>query len=123
MGNMQSNGVVWIEIPVTNMDRAKAFYGKLLDAPLTDHEGGPNPMAMLPNGPQSAVSGHLYPGTPAVRGRGPTVHLAVSADAESAMDRIAEGGGEVISPVISIPSGSFFYAIDTEGNSLGVFHA
>ena len=50
-----------------------------------------------------------------------TAHLAVSGALEEAMARVWEGGGEVVSPVIEIPIGAFFYAKDSEGNSLGLF--
>jgi len=67
------------------------------------------------------AAGHLYPGTPAKRGEGITAHVAVFSDLPSAMERVKSGGGEVVSETITIPAGSFFYAIDTEGNSIGVF--
>ena len=50
-----------------------------------------------------------------------TAHLAVADDLEAAMTRVMTGGGEVVSGVVDIPVGSFFYAKDTEGNSLGIF--
>jgi predicted enzyme related to lactoylglutathione lyase len=50
-----------------------------------------------------------------------TAHLAVQDDLSDAMARVRQGGGEVVSDVIEIPIGSFFYAKDTEGNSLGLF--
>jgi predicted enzyme related to lactoylglutathione lyase len=37
------------------------------------------------------------------------------------MERVRKGGGEVLSEVVHLPVGSFFYAQDTEGNSLGIF--
>ncbi|GAB5376222.1 MAG: VOC family protein [Acuticoccus sp.] len=121
MSMMRKDTVVWTEIPVSDMERAKTFYAGLLGAPLVDETGGPNPLAMLPRDSEDVVAGHLYPGKPAAKGTGPTVHLAVSVPLEEAMTRVREGGGEVVSETITIPAGSFFYAIDTEGNSVGVF--
>lgn len=116
------NRLVWTEIPVTDLDRASAFYEKLLGEPLKRDDTGPNPMAMLPySGDLGAASGHLYPGKPAPKGEGTTVHLAVPFELDDAMARVGEAGGEIVSDVITIPAGSFFYAIDTEGNSLGIF--
>lgn len=115
--------VVWTEIPAADMDRAKAFYARLLGAPLTDDNTGPNPMAMLPGAGTDVVAGHIYPGTPASKGAGPTLHLRFDGDLAEAMTRVREGGGEVVSDVITIPPGSFFYAVDTEGNSVGLFKA
>ncbi len=121
MSITRKDRVVWAEIPVSDMARAKGFYAGLLGAPLVDETGGPNPLAMLPRDGDDVVGGHLYPGTPAAKGSGPTIHLAVSCDLEAAMERVRTGGGEVVSPVVTIPAGSFFYALDTEGNSVGVF--
>ena len=69
----------------------------------------------------SHATGHLYSGRPATDGNGMTAHLAVADELEAAMARVRTGGGEVVSGVVDIPVGSFFYAKDTEGNSLGVF--
>ncbi|MGJ8536116.1 MAG: VOC family protein [Parasphingopyxis sp.] len=124
MTDTPSNRLVWAEIPVTDLDRAAAFYEKILGEPLKRDDTGPNPMAMLPcSDPTNGVAGHLYPGTPAKKGEGVTAHLATPFELDEAMARVGEAGGEIVSDVITIPSGSFFYAIDTEGNSLGIFRA
>ncbi len=116
------NRLVWAEIPVTDMARAKKFYETVLEAPLTDMDG-PNPMAMLPYAGGQGAAGHIYPGKPAPKGEGITAHLAAPGELNDAMTRVRKGGGEVVSDVITIPAGSFFYAIDTEGNSVGIFKA
>jgi predicted enzyme related to lactoylglutathione lyase len=123
MSNESPNRLIWAEIPVTDMKRAKAFYETVLDAPLRDDDTGPNPMAWLPYVGDGGAAGHLYPGKPARKGEGVTPHLAVADPLPEVMDRVKAAGGEVVSDVISIPAGSFFYAIDTEGNSLGLFKA
>lgn len=115
------NRLVWAEIPVADMARARKFYETLLEEPLNVVEDGPNPMAMLPYPGGTGAAGHLYPGAPAKHGEGVTAHLAVFDELETAMARVKQAGGEVVSDVVTIPAGSFFYAIDTEGNSLGVF--
>ncbi|MEM7566075.1 MAG: VOC family protein [Pseudomonadota bacterium] len=114
--------VVWAEIPVTDMDRAKAFYAAVLGHALVDNNDGPNPMAVLPNlSPETGIAGHLYPGKPAPRGEGPTVHLAAPDTLEATMERVRDAGGEVVSPPIAIPSGRFVYCHDLDGNSVGFF--
>jgi predicted enzyme related to lactoylglutathione lyase len=50
-----------------------------------------------------------------------TAHFAVTDGLTDAMERVRQGGGEVVSEVIEIPVGAFFYAKDSEGNSLGLF--
>ena len=37
------------------------------------------------------------------------------------MERVKQAGGTVVSPIIQIPPGRFFYATDPDGNSIGLF--
>ena len=113
--------LVWLEIPVTDMDRAKAFYQTALDAPVKDDNNGPNPMAMLPYRGDEGPAGHLYPGKPAQNGEGVTPHLAVEDPLEDVMARVKDGGGAIASPIITVSDMAFFYAIDTEGNSVAFY--
>lgn len=116
-----ANAAVWFEIPVSDMERAKAFYGAVLKAELVDHNDGPNPMATFRAGAEKGVAGHLYPGKPAAGGVGPTIHLAVAEPLEEAVERVSAHGGKVVSPIVSIPAGRFVYCIDPDGNSFGLF--
>lgn len=111
--------IVFTEIPAADPERACKFYEILLQAPLTRHDEGPNPIWMLP-AQGGHAAGHVYPGQPAKDG-GMTTHFAVSGGLADAMERVRQGGGEVVSDVVDIPIGSFFYAKDSEGNSLGLF--
>jgi uncharacterized protein len=113
--------IVFTEIPAADPERACKFYETLLQAPLVRNDNGPNPMWMLPHADTGHAMGHLYPGKPAAGGNGMTAHFAVTDTLEDAMARVRQGGGEVLSEVIEIPIGSFFYATDSEGNSLGLF--
>lgn len=116
-----TNGqIVFTEIPASDPERACRFYETLLQAPLTKEEGGPNPIWVLPHAEGAHATGHIYPGEHA-RKDGMTAHFAVPDDLEAAMVRVKMGGGEIVSGVVDIPVGSFFYAKDTEGNSLGIF--
>ena len=116
-----ANFAVWAEIPVTDMDRAIAFYGKVFDTELNKDETGPNPVAMFPTSNPTGVAGHLYPGKPAPDGTGPTIHLACPDTLEEALERVTKAGGRVVSDPISIPAGRFAYCLDPDGNSIGVF--
>ena len=113
--------VAWSEIPVTNMEKAVAFYQAVFGYDMTIDESGPNPMALL-GGTMERAGGHLYPGTPAADG-GNTIHLGVLGKLEDAMERCTKAGGDVVSPPISIPAGRFAYVKDLDGNSLGLFEA
>ncbi|KAA9010500.1 VOC family protein [Histidinibacterium aquaticum] len=109
--------VVWTEIPVTDLKAACDFYSTVFGWTMTIDESGPNPMAVF-DGANDTTGGHLYPGTP---GQGPTIHFAVPDTVEAAADRVAEAGGKVEGPIIPIPVGRFQYALDLDGNSIGLF--
>ena len=112
---------VWAEIPSTDVSKAMAFYSKVFDLELSLDESGPNPMVMFPSRDDTSVAGHIYPGTPATGGAGPTVHFAAPDTLEATLDRVKAAGGEVVSDVITIPAGRFAYCHDVDGNSIGVF--
>ncbi|MDG1115740.1 MAG: VOC family protein [Flavimaricola sp.] len=112
--------VVWTEIPVADIDRATAFYNAVFGWTMTvDTTTGPNLMAVL-GGRMNDAGGHLYPGTP---GQGPTVHIALPDRLEAGTDRCTKAGGTILGDPISLPTGRFVYATDTEGNSIGLFEA
>lgn len=121
MSTIYQNAAVWFEIPVKDLDRAIAFYNVVFDAALERDETGPNPMAIFPTEPKGGVGGHLYPGHPAGAGTGPTIHLRAPDSLEATMKRVERAGGKVVSPVIEIPAGRFAYALDCDGNSIGLF--
>lgn len=117
-----ANPVVWMEIPVRDVDRGMAFYAQVFDYDLTRDDSGPNPMAILPAAP-GGVSGHLYPGEPSRPGAGPTIHLAVPDTLEATAGRCEKAGGTIKSDPIPLPMGRFQYALDPDGNSIGLFEA
>lgn len=112
---------VWAEIPVSDLDKSIAFYNTVFNLDLKKQDDGPNTIAMFPTEDGMGVAGHLYVGTPASSGNGPTVHFASPGDLEEALNRVKTAGGEVISEIISIPAGRFGYCIDPDGNSFGIF--
>ncbi len=120
MSHMPANALVWCEIPTTDMAAAMRFYSAVFDYDLKLDESGPNPMAMLPY-EGDGIAGHIYPGTPAGDGTGPTIHLIVPDNLEATVERCKEAGGQVLSPAIDIPPGRFAYALDLDGNSISFF--
>ena len=114
---------VWTEIPVTDLDKAMAFYSVVTGIALKkETEMGPNPIAMfMAEDHESGVAGHLYPGTPAADGAGPTIHLASPGKLEDTLGRVRDAGGTVLSDIITIPAGRFGYCQDLDGNSVAFF--
>lgn len=122
MTNSPANPVVWCEIPLRDIDRGIAFYKSVFDFSLTRDDTGPNPIAMFKDD-MSGVSGHLYAGEPSAAGNGPTIHLIVPDTLEAAADRCRKAGGTVKSDPVPLPMGRFQYALDPDGNSIGLFEA
>jgi len=116
-----ANAAVWFEIPVSDLKRAKAFYGAVLDTELRDEQMGPTATAIFPAASDSSVAGHLYPGKPAAGGGGNIIHLQSPEPLEAALDRVRGNGGKVLSDIVTIPAGRFAYCLDPDGNSIGLF--
>lgn len=122
MNFLPKNMTVWTEIPVADLQKGAAFYAAVTGATLTIEKMEPNDTAMFQVADmKTGVAGHLYAGKPAAAGTGPTVHLAIEGTVEQAMARCRAAGGTVVSPVIEIPAGRFVYAMDPDGNSIGLF--
>ncbi len=117
------HAVVWAEIPTQDMDKATAFYKSVFGYEFFTDTSGPNPVAMISTADQDGVAGHIYPGTPAKDGSGPTIHLGLPGKLEDAITAWKKAGGKVVSDAITIPPGRFAYATDLDGNSIGLFEA
>lgn len=114
------NVSIWFEIPVSDLNRAVAFYNKVLDQDMAiTTDMGPDPVAMFGYDRETGTGGHLYPGKPSENG--PTVHLMAPDSLEATRARIFDAGGKVESDDIPLPIGAFFYARDLDGNSIGIF--
>ena len=109
----------WFEIPVTDLERSMAFYADVFDMELKITQTEPNPMVDFPTEGAAGVSGHLYPGKPSENG--PTIHLVVPDSLAATKARLIAAGGRVEGPDITIPPGTFCYARDLDGNSIGLF--
>lgn len=117
-----SNALNWFEIPVTDLARAKRFYGSLLQADLREETMNGTPMAVLPY-EEGGIGGALVKGTqftPSVNGA--VVYLNAGDDLDGALTRVAAGGGKVSmgKTLISEKIGSIAFFEDTEGNRVGL---
>ena len=115
------NPVVWTEIPVRNLSAAQAFYETVTGMQMHRATMDGFEMVDFKSPSTKAVAGHLYVGTPALNGAGPTIHLAIPDKLEAALERTRAAGGTVASPVIAIPPGRFAKVIDPDGKSIGLF--
>jgi hypothetical protein len=106
------------------MDRARKFYGAVLQAEIELMEGANGDVALLPGDPMSGeVSGDLARGENQKPGLGGcTIYLDSKGDPEGMIERAVAAGGKVITPVASMGDmvGSIGFFQDSEGNRIGV---
>ena len=120
-----ANAINWFDIPVTDMNRAKAFYSTLLGGALYDVANDPKlgeagAMAVLPF--QDGVGGALMQGdgyTPSQQGS--VIYLNGGDDLSVPLGKVEAAGGEVLTDKMSIGENGFIaFFLDTEGNRVGL---
>lgn len=112
----------WIEIPVFDMERAKKFYGVLLDVDLNEIRMGENDYALL-NVKDRFNTGCLVKGNGYVPSiQGVVVYLNGGDDLSSVLARVTKAGGKVLlaKTFLSQEAGHIAYFLDPEGNKIGL---
>ena len=124
---MNPNAVVWFEIYVQDMARARTFYEAVLQRqlePLPAPEGGASAFEMMifPGDPHKSGAGGMLVKMPGVAsGGGGTLVYFGSEDCASEESRVVAAGGKVHKSKFSIgPYGFCTLLVDTEGNCFGV---
>lgn len=123
---MAHNPVVWFEIYVSNMPRAKAFYETVLGVSLRAMETPPMdaPMQMLffPGEPTAGgASGALVKMQGVPVGGGSTLVYFACEDCAVEAGRVAKAGGQIFKPKTAIgPYGHIALFKDSEGNMVGL---
>ena len=120
---LNSNVPAWFEIPTADLDRAQAFYERVLATELKREDFGGGAMAVFPYGGKPNASGALVEiedCTPSVLGS--IVYLSVS-DLAPALERANAHGGDTLVPRTALPEGMGFFAQfrDCEGNRVGLW--
>jgi uncharacterized protein len=116
-----ANQVVWVDIPVKDLDRAIGFYSAVLGSPVKKQEYPGMAIGLLP-GSDPDVSGCLY----MKDGENPSDHgLLVYLNAQGRLDEaVAEvepNGGKVLQPKHPIgPYGFRAIILDSEGNRIAL---
>jgi uncharacterized protein len=116
------NPVGWFEIPVSDIERAKAFYEKVLEISLRRQDISDYQMVWLP-GDQHAkgISGALMKGDGYHPAKGGTVIYFVCPDIEAALARVEASGGSIFLHKKDIGEyGYIGWFVDTEGNIIGL---
>ncbi|HEY0855582.1 MAG TPA: VOC family protein [Albitalea sp.] len=117
------HAINWFEIPVRDMQRAQAFYEKLLAAPLRREEMGPETLAIF-SADEAGVSGCLVAGAdvPPPAANGSLVYLNAAPSLDAVLARVEAAGGRISTPKTQLPGdmGVFAHITDTEGNRVGL---
>jgi hypothetical protein len=118
-----TNAINWFEIPVADMDRAQAFYEKVLGRKLKREDFGGETMAVFPYD-EPASGGCLIAGgqRAAGSGSGIRIYLDCMPGIDAALSRVVAAGGQIVAPKTALPTdmGFFAHLRDTEGNEVGL---
>ena len=118
-----ANIIVWADIPVADLDRARKFYSAVLQADI-EMMPGMDSVALLPGDPMSGdVSGDLVKREDYPPGAGGvTIYFDSKGDPEGMVERAVAAGGKVLMPVTSMGDmvGFIGFFEDSEGNRIGV---
>lgn len=118
-----ANVIVWADIPVADMDRARKFYSAVLQLPV-DLVPGMDGIALPKTDDQMSVAFDLVKHETAVpgSGSGSTVYLGANGDIQGMAERIVAAGGTILQPPTDMGEmvGTVGFFLDTEGNRLGM---
>jgi predicted enzyme related to lactoylglutathione lyase len=122
------NKVVHFEIPVDDLERAKAFYGSLFDWQINEVPELSYTIVMtvpvdeqqMPTEP-GAINGGMMKRSPDT----PSPVITIEVDSiDDALKGVEAAGGSIVQPRTQIPNmGAFAYFKDPEGNTLGLWES
>lgn len=124
---MKTNPVVWFEIYVDDLPRARKFYEKVFNVvlnelPTPDHVDNAMKMLAFPQNMEGmGASGVLVKMEGAKAGGNSTLVYFGSEDCAVEEAKVLEAGGKIFKPKQSLGEyGAMILAYDTEGNMFGV---
>ncbi|MFD2586891.1 VOC family protein [Croceitalea marina] len=122
---MEQNLIGWVEIPVTNMARARDFYEAVFEIKITIQDFGGTLMGWLPseNGKSGASGSLILQPEWYIPNRKEGVLIYFSCDdVQNALDRIESAGGRILQPKTKISDEIGFMGLfhDSEGNRIAL---
>jgi predicted enzyme related to lactoylglutathione lyase len=111
------HAIDYVELTVTDLERAKRFYADAFDWSFTDY--GPQYAGIRNAEGTGEVGGLRLDQTQPAPG-GPLV-LLYSADLDATVAAVRAAGGEVVSGPYEFPGGRRFHFRDPSGNELGAW--
>jgi predicted enzyme related to lactoylglutathione lyase len=116
-----SNAVVWLDIPVVDLDRAIRFYSAVMGESVARHEFPGMTIGLLPHGEQE-IGACLFcdPARPP-SAEGPLVYLNAKGRLDAAEAAVVPNGGKILQSKHAIgPYGFRTVFLDSEGNRLAL---
>lgn len=118
-----TNALNWFEIPVTDIDRAKAFYAQSFGVDMgetIDMMG--MKMAFFPAADGKVSGGLAQSDMHKPSSDGSIIYLNANPSMETILENVASAGGTVVMPKTKISDeiGYMAFFMDTEGNKLGL---
>lgn len=118
------NLVAWFEIPVTDMDRAIAFYRAVFGWDLEAMASGPRGtglMALFPFPEHRAGGALIWHEGYEAGDRGTVIYLYAGKDLSGPLGRVEEAGGQILMGKTSVGEhGYTAWILDSEGNRIGL---
>jgi uncharacterized protein len=106
------NPVIHFEIGCSDRAKTQTFFGKLFDWQMQDA----GPATMIGTG---GIGGHIT-----ALGHEPhhyTIFYVQVDDVQGYLDKAGSLGGKTLVPPVDIPTGTFAWFADPEGNTIGLF--
>lgn len=91
-----ANSLVWVDIPVADLDRAIKFYSAVLGAPIAKQEYPGMSIGLLPAGEKDAGGCLHRSETDRPSDHGPLIYLNCQGRLDDAVAAVVPGGGKVI---------------------------
>ncbi len=118
----ESNPIIWFEIPVNDLGRARNFYAHVFGIELEEQTSGDTQMAFFPMVKDAGgAAGTLVKGNGYAPCASGTLIYFSTPDIEAALARAAERGGKTLKAKTSIGEYGFIGLLqDSEGNHIGL---
>jgi predicted enzyme related to lactoylglutathione lyase len=119
---IKKDAVNWVELYVSDFDRAKHFYETALRTSLQESQMEGCRMGIFPCDHTNGVGGAITKMDGASPGQGGTlIYLNVEGDLDGVLQRVPAAGGAVVKPRTAIGEHGFIAIVkDTEGNGVGL---
>lgn len=117
--NSKNNRVVWVDIPVADLERATKFYAAVLGIGVHLQQFEEFRFSVLDH--QDGNGGCLVPMANDITDKGIIVYLNVDGRIRDAVEKAAQIGGKIVEPVHAIgPHGFRAMILDSEGNRVAL---